>query len=178
MIQTGVAYRLFLVGFYPFIDIYLYKKIGWSFLFFGFVDFLSFFLALVLKIPFGKLMDKYHLRRISFFVGPLVDGIRLLLLVFVRNPYQIAAIFLVESVTGIVRMLAVSALWYDAIPIEVYPIGNAIVGVIYGCSSVAGPLLDAYLWANLGPSASFYIMSIGRVSSSFVALYLIRDIKS
>ncbi|MEM2100197.1 MAG: MFS transporter [Thermoproteota archaeon] len=177
LIGTGVAWRLFVNGFSPFITIYLYEEIGWSFLFFGFYGFAGSLLALVLQIPFGKLMDKYHLKRIFFFIGPLIDGIRLLLLVFVRDPYLLAAIFLFESATGIGHVLAVTALWYDAIPIEVYSIGSAISGVIYGCTEVVGFLLDAYLWASLGP-VSFYIMSTGRLLSSFVALHLIRDIKN
>jgi len=142
MIQAGVLWRLFPVGLYPFRDIYLYDEIGWSFLFFGFYFFLTSFLATVLQIPFGKMIDKYHLRRIFFFAGPAAEGAVWLLMVFVRDPYHLAAIFLTQSAIEAIHVLAVRALWYDAIPLEVYSIGMAIVGVAYGSSAVLGSLLE------------------------------------
>jgi len=177
LIQAGVLWRLFYIGLSPFIDIYLYDEIGWSFLFFGFYGFLSSFLTMVLRIPFGKIIDKYHLRRIFFFAGPVAWGFKFLLMVFLRDPYHVAAVFLVDSVIEGAHELAVGALWYDAIPLEVYSIGSAIRGVIYGVSSVAGSLLGAYLWANLGPTLSFYTIFTAEITRGFLALYLIRDIK-
>lgn len=167
----------FLRSFYPFIDIYLYEQIGWSFFFFGFYGFLVSFLAVVLKIPFGKLIDKYRLRRIFFFAGPTAAGITTLLMVFTKDPYHIAVILLANSVVDTAHMLAVGALWYDAIPLEVYSIGSAIRGVAYGISGMTGSLLSAYLWANLGPISSFYIKFSAEITRGFAALYLIRDIR-
>jgi len=92
------------------------------------------------------------------------------------DPYQIAVIFLVQQLVEAAHMVSVNALWYDAIPLEVYSIGSSIRGVIYGCSSVIGSLLGAYLWANLGSSLSFYITFTAEVVRGFVALILIRDI--
>jgi len=177
LIQAGVIYRLFRAGFLPFIDIYLYKEIGWSFVFFGFFGLVDSFQALVLRIPAGKLIDKYHLRRVFFFAGPAASGTMYLLFVFTRDPYQIATIFLVQSIIGTAHMLAVGALWYDAIPLEVYPIGVAIRGMIYGCSGMLGSLLGAYLWATLGAIASFYLAFATEIIRGFIALYMIRDIK-
>jgi len=177
LIQAGVIYRLFRAGLLPFIDIYLYMEIGWSFVFFGFFGLVDSFQALVLRIPAGKLIDKYHLRRHFFFAGPAASGVMYLTFAFIRDPYQIAAIFLIQSIIGTAHVLAVGALWYDAIPLEVYPIGAAIRGVIYGCSGMIGSLLGAYLWSTLGAITSFYIAFATEIIRGFIALCLIRDIK-
>jgi len=181
LIQAGILWRLFVLGFYPFVDIYLYKDIGWSLLFFGFYarlsGFLSSFLTAILKIPFGKIIDKYHLRRIFYFAGPFAEGIMFLLMVFARDPYHLAAIFLIDTIIEEAHVLSVSALWYDAIPLEVYSIGSAVRGVLYQFSATIGSLLGAYLWATLGSASSFCIAGTAQITAASVALYLIREIK-
>lgn len=178
LLQAGIISQFFCVSFSPSIEIYLYEEIGWSFLFFGFYGFASSFLALILRVPFGKMMDKYHLKRIFFFAGPVSAGLTTLLMVFVRDPYHLAAIFLINSAIDTAHILAVRALWYDAIPLEVYSIGVSMRGMVYGFSAVAGSLLGAYLWASLGPASSFYIKFSAEITRGFAALYLIRDVKA
>jgi predicted MFS family arabinose efflux permease len=150
--------------------------IGWEFLFFGFYGFLTSFFALTLKIPFGKMIDKYHLRRIFFFAGPASAGISTLLMVFVKDPYILAFILILNSIVDIAHVLTVHALWYDAMPLEVYPLGSAVRGIAYGVTGMTGSLLGAHLWANLGATSSFYIKFIAEISRGLIALYLIRDI--
>jgi len=100
-----------------------------------------------------------------------------LLMVFLRDPYHLAAIFLIDSVIKGAHVLAVSALWYDAIPLEVYSIGSAIRGVIYESSAAVGSLVGVYLWASLGFTSSFYIAGTAQLTAAFVAVSLIREIK-
>ena len=178
LLQAGVISYFFCSSFNPFIEIYLYEQIGWSFLFFGFYGFASSFLTFVLRIPFGKLMDKYRLKRIFVFAGPISAGITALLMVYVKDPYFLSTIFLINSVVDTGYIIAEQTLWYDAIPIEVYSIGVSIRGVVYGFSGMTGSLIGAYIWANLGSFSSFLIKSIAEFSRGLLAVYLIRDIKS
>jgi len=177
LMQAGIVWRLFINSTAPFIDIYLYEEIGWSFIFFGFYNAISSFTILVLKIPFGALIDRYNLKRICFAFPQAFHGIVFLLMAFIRDPYIIAGMFLMESITGSAHMLSVGPLWYEAIPPEVYPIGAAVRGVIYGCFGMVGSILGAYLWSSLGPINSFYIMSSTYIVSALVAYWLIRDFK-
>jgi len=177
LLQAGIGWRLFAAGLQPFINIYLYEDIGWSFLFLGFYSFASSFLTLALRIPFAKVIDKYHLRRTAFCAGIFGYGIGCLPLIFVRDPYLLAATMLVASFVMIPGGVATSALWYDAIPLEVYSIGVAFRNVIYGVSSVVGSFLGAYLWTNAGPTSSLGILFIVEIIRGSISLYFIRDIK-
>lgn len=177
LLQAGVAQRLFYAGFTSFISIYLYETIGWSYLFFGFFGLFTNLLGVTVKIPFGKIMDKYRLRRFFFFAGPVEYGIRILLMAFIKDPYLLATFFLALTTIDIAHVLSVGALWYDAIPQEVYSLGMSFVGIIYGVSNVAGALLGAYLWVALGPISSFYLMATAQFIRGFIALHLIRDLK-
>jgi len=176
LLQAGVIWQLFSAGFNPFVDIYLYEEIGWRFLFFGFYGFATSFLAVILRVPLGKLIDKHRLKRIFLFAGPASAGTTALFMVFVKDPYSLAVILLTNSVVDTAYALAESALWYDAIPVEVYSIGVSIRGVVYGFSGMAGSLLGAYLWTILGPVSAFYIKFSSEITRGFVSLYLIRDV--
>jgi len=177
LILTGTIWRLFYIGLLPFLDIYLYEEIGWGLLFFGFYGSVNAFLAVVLRIPFGKLMDKYYLKRVLFSLGPVARGIAVLLLIFTKDPFLLAAILLINSVVDLAYTLSLTALWYDAIPLESYPTGVAIRGVIYGLCNIVGSLLVAHLWVHLGPPMSFCIISTTQIASSILAFSLVRDIR-
>ena len=122
------------------------------------------------------MIDKYHLRRIFFFAGPASAGVSTLLMVFVKDAYLLAFILILDSIVDTAHVLAVYALWYDAMPLEVYPIGIAVRGVAYGVTGMTGSLLGAYLWTNLGSIPSFYIKFVAEITRGLIALYLIRDI--
>ena len=178
LILTGIIWRLFYVGLLPFLDIYLYEEIGWSLLFFGFYGSANAVLAVVLRVPFGKIMDKYYLKRVFFSLGPVTRGFTVLLISFTRNPYYLAIIMLGNSVIDLAYTLSLTALWYDAIPLENYPTGVAIRGMIYGFCNMLGSLLVAHLWANLGATTTFWIVSATQIASVILASSLVRDIKT
>ena len=176
LMSTGIVGRLFYYGLLPFIDIYLFEEIGWSFLFFGFYGSVTAFFAMVLRIPFGKLMDKYHLKRLFFSIGPITRGITLLVMAFVRDPYYLATALLMNSIVDLAFTLSLTALWYDAIPLESYPTGVAIRGVVYGLCNMVGSLLVAYMWANPGVIPSLCMISATQIISGIIAFCLVRDI--
>jgi len=178
LILTGIIWRLFYVGLLPFLDIYLYEEIGWSLLFFGFYGSANAVLAVVLRVPFGKIMDRYYLKRVFFSLGPVTRGVTVLLISFTRNPYYLAIIMLSNSVVDLACTLSLTALWYDAIPLENYPTGVAVRGVIYGFCNMLGSLLVAHLWANLGATTTFWIVSATQIASVILASSLVRDIKT
>jgi len=155
----------------------LFEEIGWSFLFFGFYGSVTAFFAMILRIPFGKLMDKYHLKRLFFSIGPVTRGITLLVMAFVRGPYYLATALLMNSIVDLAFTLSMTALWYDAIPLESYPTGVAIRGVVYGLCNMIGSLLVAYMRANPGVIPSLCMISTTQIISGIIAFCLVRDIR-
>ena len=174
LLSMGTTWRMFVVGLYPFTEIYLYETIGWTFTFFGFYGLIHSLVILLLRIPTGKLVDKYGTRPFMFLCMSAAS-IQWFLWAHVTNLYLIAAIYLTTGIVGIGHGVAVAKLWYAAIPQRIFPMGMAIRNVFYGISATIGALLGAYMWSNLGPIPSFYVMSGTFLLHASIVLLVIKE---
>ena len=174
LMLMGTTWRLFVVGLYPFTSIYLYETIGWTFTFFGFYELIHSVMILTLRIPAGKMVDKYGTRPFIF-LCMAAASIQWFLMAHVTNMYLIAAIYLIQEIAGTGHMVAVPKLWYAAIPRRIFAMGAAIRNTAYGVSATIGALLGAYMWSNLGPKPSFYIMAATYVLHASIVLFLIKE---
>ena len=174
LLLMGTTWRLFVVGLYPFTSIYLYESIGWTFTFFGVYGALTSIVILVLRIPAGKLVDKHGCRPFIF-ACMAATSIQWFLMAHVTDMYLIAAVYLATEIIGIGHTLAVGKLWFAAIPGEIFSMGSAVRNTIYGITAASGALLGAYLWSNLGPQLSFYVMSATYLLHTFTAAFIIKE---
>lgn len=174
LLFMGTTWRLFVVGLYPFTSIYLYETIGWTFTFFGFYELVHSVMILTLRIPAGKMVDKYGTRPFIF-LCMAAASIQWFLMAHVTNMYLIAAIYLIQEIAGTGHMVAVPKLWYAAIPRKIFPMGAAIRNMAYGLTAAIGALLGAYMWSHLGPQPSFYIMAGTYLLHVSTVLFLIKE---
>jgi len=176
LLLTGTTWRLFVVGLYPFTTIYLYESIGWTFTFFVFYGLLTSIVILVLRIPAGKLVDKVGCRPFIF-ACMTATSVQWFLMAHVTDMYLVAAVYLTTEIIGIGHNLAVSKLWFAAIPKEIFPMGSAVRNTFYGITAAFGALLGAFFWSILGPQLSFYVMSSTYLLHASTAAFIIKEPK-
>ena len=176
LISISVTWRLFVVGLYPFLDIYYVYNLHWSLTFLGFFYMILGIIQIPIRIPIGKLIDRVG-RKPFFVLGTLAATIQWFLYIYVVDPWLLLLILAITSIYGIGTGLAAGAYWYEAIPLKVYPMGVAIRDTIYMIATAVGGVIGGILWGSTNPQTCFAIMSLDYAIQTIIAALVLKEEK-
>ena len=176
LISISVTWRLFVLGLYPFLEIYYVYNLQWSLTFLGFFYMILGIIRIPIQIPIGKLIDKIG-RKPFFVIGTFAATMQWFLYIYLTDPLLLLLLLAITSIYEIGTGLAVSAYWYEAIPLKVYPMGVAIRDSIYLIATVIGGIIGGILWGTTNPQTCFAIMSLDYAIQTIIAALVLKEEK-